>query len=134
MPLHLLISHFPIALLVVGAAVDVWGAIAGSESARRTGGGLLMGGSLAAVLAFLTGGDALAQLMARSPAGGPAVDAHVQWGGAGVWLLAGAGMIRALWRDRTRSPYSWITLAAGVASAVLVVVISLSGTALAHAR
>ena len=132
MPIHLFLAHFPVALLVVGAAADVLGAATRSEPTRRAAGWLLILGSLAALLAFVSGDGALLRVLARMPPGDPRIEAHTQWGGAGVWVLAVAGVLRALWRDRLTGAHAWATLAAGIASAALVLAIAASGTAISH--
>lgn len=134
MPAHLLIVHFPIALVVVGAMVDAVGTLAGRREVRRWGGTLLMLGAAAALLAFWTGQGALDRLGGgASLHASPTLEAHTQWGGAGVWPLAAAGMLRAAWRSRLDGPYGWANLAVAVLAAALVVAITLSGTAIRHA-
>lgn len=130
--MHLFLAHFPVALLVVGAAADVVGVALRSERIRGFAGVLLMLGGLAALLTFLTGQDALARALSRVSPVNPALEAHTQWGGAGVWVLVGGAVLRGLWRDSLDGARGWLLLAAAVASAALVVAISVSGTAIAH--
>jgi uncharacterized membrane protein len=132
MPLHLFLVHFPVALIVVGAAADVVGAALQSREARRWAGVLLILGALFAVAAFLTGQSALAALGPFRPESFARVETHTQWGGAGVWALAIAGGLRAAWRGRLEGVVGWVTLGLAVLSAVLVIAISTSGTAIAH--
>lgn len=133
MPAHLFLIHFPVALVVVGAMLDVIGALGGRPDARRWGGAFLIMGAAAALLAFWTGQAALDHLAGGAPLlGSPVVEAHTQWGGAGVWPLAGAGMLRAAWRSRLDGLHGWVNLAAAVVAALLVVAITLSGTAIRH--
>lgn len=132
MPAHLFLAHFPLALLVVGAAADAVGVAVGSMPVRRWAGVLLMLGAAAALLAFLTGSGALSDLLGRVPPGHPRIEAHTQWGGAGIWLLVGTGMLRAVWREHLSGPRGWVCLAAALVSALLVVAVSLSGTAISH--
>src|SRR5690606_31052651 len=54
-PIHLFIVHFPVALVLVGAAVDLVGVATASPPTRRWGGILVMLGAVAALLAFWTG-------------------------------------------------------------------------------
>lgn len=132
MPAHLYLAHFPVALVTLGAAADVAGAALRDERLRRFGGVLLIAGALAAFLTFLTGQNALAMALSRVHPGNPAIETHTQWGGAGVWVVVGAGVLRVLWRDRLTGPYGWATLAAGVAAAVVVTALAITGTAISH--
>ena len=132
MPLHLFIVHFPVALLVTGAGADLVGALTRNERVRAWAGWLLVLGGVMAFAAFLTGGDAMARAMIRIPAGDPRLEAHAQWGGAGVWLLAGGAVLRALWRERLEGAQGWLLLGVALLSAAAAVSISLSGTAISH--
>lgn len=132
MQAHLVIVHFPIALIVAAAAADLAGVALGDAALRRGAGRLLVAGALGALLAFFTGSGALSAFLAHTP-GNPAVEAHAQWGGAGVWGVAGAGLLRLLWRGRFTGPFGWGNLALAVAASALVLAITLSGTAIRHA-
>jgi uncharacterized membrane protein len=129
---HLFLAHFPIALLVLGAAADLYGAALSSAPARRWAGTLLMAGAVGALLAFLTGQGALPDALTRTPPPYARVEAHTQWGGAGVWLLVGAGALRLAWRRRLSGLHGWALLVAAVGSAALVIAIAATGTAIAH--
>jgi uncharacterized membrane protein len=132
MPAHLFLAHFPVALVVAGAAADLGGALARNGRTRAFAGVLLMAGGASAFLAFFTGGGALSAALSRILPGDPRLDAHQQWGAAGVWLLVGAAGLRAAWRRRLDGIRGWIALAAALASAAVVTGIALSGAALAH--
>jgi len=133
LPAHLFVVHFPVALVVTGALLDALGALGGRAEARRWGGILLMIGGGAALLAFWTGQGALDRLGGGvALLASPVVEAHTQWGGAGVWPLAGAGMLRAAWRSRLDGAYGWANLAAALVAALLAVAITLSGVAIRH--
>lgn len=132
MTAHLFIAHFPVALITVGAAADVLGAATRREGLRRAAGWLLVLGAAAALLAFFTGQGAYGAALSRVDPGSPRLEAHTQWGGAGVWALAAAGGLRLAWRERLEGAPGWITLALAVVSAALVIAISLSGTAISH--
>jgi uncharacterized membrane protein len=129
---HLFIAHFPIALLVVGAGADLIGAAAGNPDLRRMAGTLLILGTLGALLSFMTGEGALLSALERIRPGDTALEVHTQWGAVGVWGLMIAGGLRVLWRNRLEGARGWIALAVALASAALVVMIGLSGTAIAH--
>lgn len=132
MPAHLLLSHFPIALLVVGAALDLAALLMGRPALRRAAGVLLILGAVTAFAAFLTGQGALMRALGGDPPDPARVEIHTRWGGAGVWLVAGAGVLRALWRERLTGVQGWVNLAAALAAAAVVVAISLTGTAIRH--
>lgn len=132
MPLHLFLAHFPVALILAGAAGDLGGAVLRSERTRRFAGVLLIAGGASAFLAFLTGGGALSAALARVTPGDPRLEAHQQWGAAGVWLLLGAAGLRLAWRRHLDGARGWMALAAAVASAAVVTGIALSGAAVSH--
>ena len=132
MPIHLFLVHFPVALIVVGAAADLAGALTGKAEARRWAGVLLVLGSVAAALAFFTGGGALSYALARVSPVDPRLEAHTQWGGAGVWPLVAGGALRLAWRRRLNGVHGWVLLAAALLCAALVVAISVSGTRVSH--
>jgi uncharacterized membrane protein len=129
---HLFVVHFPIALLLVGALADALGVAAGRTTLRRHATGLLILGAAFALLAFFTGQGAIGPALVRISPGSTALETHAQWGAVGVWLLAGAGALRALWRERLEGMYGWICLALAIASAALVTIITVTGTAIAH--
>jgi uncharacterized membrane protein len=132
MPPHLFVAHFPVALILAGAAADAGGAIVRSGRARRFAGVLLIAGGASALPAFLTGGGARSAALSRVPPGAPRLEAHQQWGAAGAWLLLGAAGVRAAWRGRMDGVRGWIALAAALASAAAVTTIALSGAAISH--
>ena len=132
MPAHVFLAHFPVALILVGAAADVVGAVLRSEAVRRFAGVLLVLGGASAFLAFFTGGGALSAALARVPPGDPRLEAHQQWGAAGAWLLIGASGLRLAWRRSLDRARGWIALAAALAAAAVVTGIALSGSAISH--
>jgi uncharacterized membrane protein len=129
---HLFLSHFPVALILVGAAADLGGALAERERVRSFAGVLLILGGAFALLAFFTGGGALADAMTRVPPGDPRLDAHPQWGAVGTWVLVGGAGLRAAWRRSLRGARGWILLAVALASAAVTTGIALTGHAIAH--
>jgi uncharacterized membrane protein len=132
MPLHLFIVHFPLALVLVGAVADAIGAVSGAERVRSWAGALLMLGAFAAVVAFLTGAGATSVALSRPQPEYQLVATHSQWGGAAIWPIAAAGLLRGLWRNRLQGIRGWVNLAAAVLSAVLVYMISATGVAISH--
>lgn len=135
-PVHLFIAHFPVALLLAGAAADLAGALLRRPGLRRWAGGLLVLGGVAALLAFLTGQGALDAALPRLGVVGPGADrieAHARWSGAGVWALAASAALRAAWHDQLDGPRGWLLAAAALLSALLVLGITASGTLISHA-
>lgn len=133
MPVHLLLSHFPIVLFVLGATLDVVGALTGRPPARRAAGWMLILGAGLAFAAFLTGQGALMRALGANPPDPTAVEMHTRWGGAGVWVLAIAGVTRALWRERFTGVHGWVNVLVALVGAGLVVAITVTGTAIRHA-
>jgi uncharacterized membrane protein len=134
MPLHIFLAHFPFALILVGAAADTIGTVLQKERIRVWAGSALMLGSFFAVLAFLTGQRAMSYVLSQPQPPYQLVADHSQWGGAGLWVLVGAGVLRGLWRRRLTGLHGWGLLALAILSAVLIVFISATGTAITHGR
>lgn len=132
MSVHLFLSHFPVALVLAGAAADLFGAAAGRPEARRLATVLLVAGGLGALLSFFTGGSALAAVVARVPPGDPRLEAHPQWGAVGTWALVGAALLRAAWRRSLSGARGWVLLGVALASAGLVAAIAVTGHAISH--
>jgi uncharacterized membrane protein len=131
MPIHLFFIHFPIALIVLGAAADVLGAIFRSDATRRWAGVVLILGGAFALAAFVTGESPYSTLQPPMR-GAPRILDHTQWGALGAWLLAAAGAWRAAWRTNLRGARGWTMLTVAVLSALLVVGIANSGMAIVH--
>lgn len=124
--------HFPIALLSVGAVLDVMGAVSRNEQLRRGAGVLLILGAASALAAFFTGQGAIPQALPRLVPEDPRLEAHTQWAAGGLWITVVAGVLRILWRNRLSGPYGWATLLAGALSALLILFVGLSGSAISH--
>lgn len=131
MTAHHWLVHFPVALLVVGAAADAVGALAGSDRSRYWATPLLVAGSAAALLAFFTGQGAMLMMQGRAAADG-AVATHAQWGGAAVWPIAASGALRLAWRTRLAGPRGWLLLGLAGLAATLAILVSRSGMAIGH--
>ncbi len=122
MPLHPQIVHFPIALIVTAALIDVvaLGTSRGS-TLRRVASGLYVAGAATLVAAYFTGRND-AELV-RIP--GPAhalVDEHWDWA---LWTTIYTGavaLVRAAleWTGRIAARTAWLPIAAaGLAALVL---------------
>ena len=131
-PPHVFAAHFPVALVLTGAAADLLGALLRDARLRHAAGALLVLGAALAVASFLTGPGALQAALVRLPPGEARVEAHAQWGGAGVWPLAALGALRAAWRRDVQGGRGWLLLAAALVMAAVVTAISLSGAAVSH--
>jgi uncharacterized membrane protein len=131
-PAHLFVAHVPYTLILAGAALDLFGVVARDVRYRRWGGALLIAGAAAAMVAFFTGQAALGHAYARPSPDHARIDAHTQWGGAAVWLLAIGGGLRAAWRRRLDGVHGWVNLAAALVSALLILAITHSGLRIAH--
>lgn len=132
MPLHLFIVHFPVTLLVLGAAADLAGALGRSPALRRGAGWLIILGAVSALLAFATGGAALSYLLMTEPGRVAGADVHAQWGSVGLWVAGATGLVRALWRHRLGGPHGLVHLALAVAAGAVAIGATLSGTAIRH--
>jgi uncharacterized membrane protein len=131
-PTHLWVAHVPFTLILVGTLFDLIGTARRDEAQRRWGGALLMVGAFAALAAFFTGQGAIPFAFARPQANYAAIEAHTQWGGVGVWLLAIGGGLRAAWRHHLYGIYGWINLGIALVSSLLIIAITYSGLGIAH--
>jgi uncharacterized membrane protein len=132
LPLHVFIVHFPLALILLGAAGDLVGTAMSSKPLRTWAGTLLILGAFAALLAFFTGAGAASIAWGRPNPDYVLIEAHSQWAGAALWPIVAAGALRAVWRTRLTGSHGWLNLAAALLSAVLIIGISASGIAIAH--
>jgi uncharacterized membrane protein len=129
---HLFIIHFPIALILLGALVDLGGLALDDRALRIRAGQLIMLGSAMAFLAFVTGEGAKLAVLSVPTISLTALESHQQWGSVGTWGLVGAALLRTMWRNRLTGLHSWLNLGVAAAAALLVVFITLSGTAIRH--
>jgi uncharacterized membrane protein len=129
---HLLIVHFPVSFIVLGAFVELAGAALRDRALRDWAWRLLLMGSLAAFLAFATGESARMAAMGAGYMGGPELETHELWGSVGIWALAVAALLRTLWRHRMEGPFAWINLLLMMGAAAVVVIITVFGTLVRH--
>jgi len=129
---HLFIIHFPAALIVLAAFVDLGGLALEDRPLRIRAGQLLLLGASAAFLAFVTGEGAKLAALGSASVNLAALENHQQWGSVGTWGLIGAAFLRTLWRDRLVGAHRWLNLALALAAAALVVAMTLSGTRIRH--
>ncbi|MEW6752109.1 MAG: DUF2231 domain-containing protein [Candidatus Latescibacterota bacterium] len=107
---HPLIVHFPLALLLVGALVDLVALLLPEQHGlRRSAVGLYVLGAVGAIAAAVTG-NAAVDSVPLSPEAIPAAVEHEEWGERTAWLFGILTPIRMLahwgYLDRTR----WIHL------------------------
>jgi uncharacterized membrane protein len=129
---HLLIIHFPVSLILIGAVYDLLGVGTGERAYRERAGIFLLAGAVASFLAFVTGEGAKFVAIASAGVSIQQIEVHQQWGSVGVWALLGAALLRTLWRKRQSGAHGWLNLAVIVAAAVLVVAITVSGLRVRH--
>jgi uncharacterized membrane protein len=132
MPPHLFVIHFPVALVLAGALVDLVGVALGDRSVRMWGGRLLIAGGVATLVAFATGEGAKLAGMGSGMMDLARLEIHQQWGSVGAWAVALASLLRGLWRTRLTGSYGWINLGAALGAAVIVVAITVTGTLIRH--
>lgn len=129
---HLFIIHFPVALIVLGAAAELAGVGLGDRALRVRAGQLLIIGGIAAFLAFVTGEGAKLAAINSGELDLLRLTAHEQWASVGAWALLGAAVARAMWRHTFEGAMGWVNLAIAMTAAALVVAITLSGTVVRH--
>jgi uncharacterized membrane protein len=129
---HLFIIHFPVALIVVAAGVESVGVAMADRSLREWAWRLMLIGTVATFLAFVTGEGALLAAMPRGGISPERLELHQQWGSVGTWGVLGMALLRTLWRHRPPGGFAWINLLVSVLAATLVIAISISGTLVRH--
>jgi uncharacterized membrane protein len=129
---HLLIVHFPISFIVLGAIVDLAAAALKDQSLRDWAWRLLLLGALTAFLSFATGEGARLAALGSGLTPDSGLETHELWGSVGIWALAGAALLRTLWRHRTDGPYPWLNLLIMVGAAAIVITITIFGTLVRH--
>lgn len=132
MPLHLFIVHFPVALIVTAAVLDLIGVALQDRSIRLWAGGFLIVGGFLAFLSFATGEGAKLAVLSSGEIDLMRLELHQQWGAVGAWGLLIAALLRGLWRNRTVGLFGWLNLLIVLAATALVIGITLSGTMVRH--
>jgi uncharacterized membrane protein len=120
---HMVVVHFPIALLPVSLGLDLLGVLFGSRDLHAAGRWCLWLGTLAAAVAVWTGEAGADEVHASlSDAAKEIVESHMdlQWGAT----IAAVGL--SLWRLAVRAPFPtrgravYLVLASGVVAILLV--------------
>jgi len=94
LPYHPIVVHFPIALLLVGFAVDLAGLLLKRDWLARAALLLLILGSLGAVAARQAG-KAEEESIVKTPAIEAAIETHEESGNFTMWFFAGITVVRA---------------------------------------
>lgn len=129
---HLFIIHFPIALILAGAVIDLVGIALGDREVRGWGGILLMAGGVAAFLAFATGEGARMAAIGTGEIDLVRMEVHQQWGSVGAWVLLLIAFLRALWRRRLEGVHGWLNLGLATIAVVVVIATTVTGTLVRH--
>jgi uncharacterized membrane protein len=122
-PLHKLLIHFPVALIVVAVLYDSWALYAKKPELHRTSYGLTMWAAVGALAAVGTGLQ-LADLI-RIDKG--AVTGHAGFAIASTIVVAAVGGLRysAQVREQAGYPIGWLIIEIG--AAVLIIATALTG-------
>lgn len=105
--LHLMLVHFPIALLFVAVVFEVVGHLRGREDFQKAGLFTLLAGFAGAVLATFSGNvaeESLERFLARRPGGPSLLGAHEVAAYVTVGLFAAILLWRTLGRRTLRGP------------------------------
>lgn len=129
-PLHPVIVHIPIALIIVSLLFELMGRALDLEWWRKAAFALLIVGALGAVAAVVTG-NSTGDAAEHQGVSEQAVDQHGDAGRLAMWLALLAVATRALGkrapRGRAAGAMAWLALAAHVAAAAAVGVAGFRG-------
>jgi uncharacterized membrane protein len=116
-PIHKLIVHFPIALMVVAAIYDSWALYAKKPELHRTGYGLTLWAAVAALAAVGTGLQ-LAELVRINKG---AVTGHAGFGITSTIVIAALAGWRysAQAQEPREYPMGWLVLEIGAAALII---------------
>lgn len=128
--IHPILTHFPIAFLLGGLAVDVYARWRGRPDLGRAASGLLIAGVLTAVLAALAGVLAFVTVPAHTEQAHGLMYWHLGIQSASLVLFAWPAWVR--WRQGLVPPPAGARLAEWAAALLLVVGSSLGGYIVYH--
>ena len=132
MSLHLFVIHFPVALLTLAVLVDLAGMGLRDAHLREWSWRLLLLGAVMAFIALGTGDGARMNAASSGALDAERMGIHEMWGGSGIWAIAGAALLRTLWRRREGLAFSLLNLALLLVAAGVIVAITLTGTLVRH--
>lgn len=122
--LHPIVGHFPIVLLIVSVALDVWGRW--RPEVRRTAWLALLLGTLAAIPTVITG--IIAHFPYEGTAAIEAIEGHEQMGLLTTAIFIGLAVWRTLGRRRRGDVgVSWRYLALGVVGLLVLTYAGMTG-------
>jgi len=135
--LHPFFTHFPIALLIVAAGFDLYAALKKQTQYRQTAFMLLIMASGSAILAAVSGNVAESALVTQSQVHKgvkEALESHVSWGNAMIWLIviAAVGRSFALLEKKSWASEGWVFPLVSACLAILVVITGFLGGELTH--
>jgi uncharacterized membrane protein len=115
-PVHKLIIHFPIALMIIAAIYDSWGLYSKRPQLHTVGYGLNLWAAVASLVAVVTG----LQLAGVTRVAPGVVTGHAGFGIASCLAITTLGMLRysAMAREQFEYRIGWLVLE--VAAAILV--------------
>jgi len=130
--LHPFFVHFPIALLMVAALFDVYGAFRDLKQHMVTAHILQLIAAVSAILAAVTGNLSESVIVAQEALHqgvAEAFDAHVSWGNALVWVivLVALGRTFAVLEKKTWPTQGWVFPLVSTGLAFLILITGLLG-------
>lgn len=111
--IHPMLVHFPIALLITAAVLDITGLVIGKNERLRFSAVMVYAlGALGALASFFTGQDAGDSVLLSAEAN-PLLTDHADWALRLVWFFGIYALIRIadLWRNRLSKAAIWWPLA-----------------------
>src|SRR5437773_1464295 len=122
-PLHKLIIHFPIALMVIAAIYDSWAVYSKKPELHATGYGLSLWAAVFALTAVITG----LQLAGVTRIDPGVVTGHAGFGIASAIVITTLGVLRYSARAREQEEFKKGWLVLEIAAAVLVTATAILG-------
>jgi uncharacterized membrane protein len=122
-PIHKLIVHFPIALMIIAAIYDAWGVYTRRPELHRLAYGLILWAAVGALAAVGTGLQ-LAELLNVNKG---AVTGHAGFGITSALLIAALAGLRYSAQAQEQKDYRMVWLAMEIAAAALIAATALTG-------
>jgi uncharacterized membrane protein len=121
-PIHRLIVHFPIALMIIATVYDAWALYTRRPELHRTGYGLILWAAVGALAAVGTG----LQLAEMIHIDKGAVTGHAGFGIASAIVIAGLAGLRYSAQAQEQKDYrvGWLVLEIGAAALVVATAIT----------
>ncbi|PYS56128.1 MAG: hypothetical protein DMG13_01210 [Acidobacteria bacterium] len=122
-PLHKLIIHFPIALIIIAAVYDSWAAYSKRPEFHEAGYGLTLWAAVSALAAILTGLQ-LAGVTRIEPG---VITGHAGFGIAAGIVVTALAVVRYSAHAREQHGYRIVWLVLEIGAAVLVIATAITG-------